>query len=113
MFDVGAQERFQTPVQYVSSVADSLLTVVEAVRKHQMKASAKQKFYFDVKINRQCYFVGEKVWVRDKARRRGVCPKLQRRYKGPYTVVKRVSEVLYKLLDQEKVVEIIVNFNRL
>lgn len=78
-----------------------------------MKASEKQKKYFDFKVNHQCYHVGEKVWVRDKARKRGVCPKLQRRYKGPYVVMERVSEVLYKLLDQEKGVEMIIHFNRL
>ncbi|KAK9972385.1 hypothetical protein ABG768_025692 [Culter alburnus] len=66
MFDVGAQERFQTPSEYVSRLAESLSTVVGAVRGHQMKASEKQKKYFD-----------------------------------------------FKLLDQEKGVEMIIHFNRL
>lgn len=43
MFDVGEREIFQIPAEYVSRLTDSLSTVVEAVKKHQVKASANQK----------------------------------------------------------------------
>lgn len=40
----------------------------------------------------------ELVWVRCKARKRSVCLKLQRRFKGPYKVIERIMEVLYRVV---------------
>ena len=53
------------------------------------------------------------VWVRNTARKRGVCPKLQRRFKGPYRVLDRVTDVLYRLVLEEGGKESVVHFNRL
>lgn len=95
MLNLGDGERFSSINQYITNLAGILSTVVKAVQKHQTKVSGQQKSAFDVKVNFQYYSEGELVWVRNKAKKRGLCPKLQRRFKGPYKILQRITEVLY------------------
>lgn len=37
------------------------------------------------------------MWVRDQRRKRGQCPKLKKKFSGPYLVLDRLSDVLYQL----------------
>ena len=85
--------RYSSATEYVSRLFDTLSTVVDAVKGHQVRASTGQKETFDFKANFQYYSEGERVWLWDKAKKRGVCPKLQRRFKGPYRVIERITKV--------------------
>lgn len=70
MMGVVGQKRFTTMNEYVEKVAESLSTVVRAVKNHQTRASKHQKLHFDFKAKFQYYSVGELVWLKNKARRR-------------------------------------------
>ena len=113
MLNVGKGETVTSVTEYVSKLAETLSTVMGAVRGHQARASGRQKEAYDVRVKWQYYSEGELVWVRSKAKKRGVCPKLQRRFKGPYRVLERVTEVLYRLVLVEGGPEITLHFNRL
>uniref|UniRef100_A0A3B3QC10 Gypsy retrotransposon integrase-like protein 1 n=1 Tax=Paramormyrops kingsleyae TaxID=1676925 RepID=A0A3B3QC10_9TELE len=113
MLNLDHGERLKPMSEYVSSVSQTLATVVEAVKKHQSEASHRQKRCYDFRAQPQFYSVGELVWMRDKARRRGVCPKLQRRFKGPFKVKERISEVLYRVCLEKGGGDTIVHVNRL
>lgn len=62
----------------MTGIAESLSTVVAAVKRHQSQASQRQKTCADFRANFHYYVVGELVWIQNKARKRGVCSKLQR-----------------------------------
>lgn len=96
MLNLDGGERFSSATEYVSRLGDTLSTVVGAVRGHQARASGRQKEAFDVRVRWQYYTEGL-VRVHSKARKRGVCPKLQRGYRGPYRVIERITDVLYCL----------------
>lgn len=113
MLEVGGGEEFTSVNAYVSRLMETLSTVVEAVKKHQAKASRQQKANFDLRVNFQYYSEGELVWVLDKSRKRGLCPKLQRRFKGPYKIMDRVTEVLYRVAPIWEGPEKVIHFNRL
>ena len=113
MLGVASKDKFTSVSDYVTRTADTLSTVVEAVKRHQAKASNRQKAAHDFRVNFQYYSVGELVWVQNKARKRGLCPKLQRRYKGPYKVLERVTDVLYRLTWEGGGPDIVIHFNRL
>lgn len=78
MLDIDSQGSFASVDDYVSKLNDMLSTVVEAVKKHQTKASDQQKTLYDFRANFQYYSEGELVWVQNKAKKCRVCPKLQR-----------------------------------
>lgn len=113
MLNIDVNEKFPSAKGYVERLTESLSTVLEAVKKHQARASENQKFYFDFKAQHQSYSVGEFVWVRNKARKKGVSPKLQKRFKGPFRVIERVSDVLYRIQPEGGVSSNVVHFNLL
>uniref|UniRef100_A0A803JFV2 Gypsy retrotransposon integrase-like protein 1 n=1 Tax=Xenopus tropicalis TaxID=8364 RepID=A0A803JFV2_XENTR len=94
-------EKFTSPTSYVSEVARRLAGIRNMVKYHQAKATGKQKEYYDLKITAQVYEPGENVWVRDSTRKKGVCPKLRPKYKGPYVIAQKLSDVLYRVCDTE------------
>lgn len=83
--------------------------MVEAVKKHQTRASEQQKTAYDFRASFQYYSEGELVWVQNKSKKHGV----KRRYKGPFKVIDRVTEFLYRLVRVEGGQESVVHFNRL
>lgn len=113
MLNVGHQEQFLLASEYVTGLADTLSTVVEAVKRHQAKASGQQKETFDLRANLRFYFVGELEWVRNKVKKKDICPKLQRRYRGPYKVLERMSDVLCRMVLAEGGPKIVVHYNQL
>lgn len=104
-------ESHATVDEYVHNVRERLRTVGAAIQRHQQVASQSQKEFYDLRVSHQYYEPGERVWVRDKRRRRGQCPKLMKRFVGPYVVIERMSDVLYRLRGDNG--NTVVHFNRL
>ncbi|GBO25898.1 hypothetical protein AVEN_174202-1 [Araneus ventricosus] len=40
---------------------------------------------------------GDQVWMYNPKRRRGLSPKLQQKWEDPYTIVKRLNGVIYRV----------------
>lgn len=91
------EEGYRNVHEYVHTVRKRLRTVAGAIQRHQQAASQSQKEFYDLKVSHRYYEPGERVWVRDKGRRRGQCPKLRKLFAGPYLGLERVSDVLYRL----------------
>jgi hypothetical protein len=113
MLNLDNGEQFSSASEYVARLLETLSTVVDAVKGHQLRASRKQKEEYDFRAHFQYYSEGELVWVRGTAKKKGLCPKLQRRFNGPYKVRERITEVLYRLVPVEGGTEMVVHFNRL
>ena len=45
------------------------------------------------------YAVGARVWLYNPRKKRGLTPKLQSNWEGPYTILQRLSPITYKLGD--------------
>ncbi|GBN03697.1 hypothetical protein AVEN_258828-1 [Araneus ventricosus] len=45
----------------------------------------------------QHFNVGDQVWMYNPKRRRGLSPKLQQKWEGPYTIVKRLNDAIYRV----------------
>lgn len=73
MLSLDGRESFSSPSKYVKSLADTLSTVVQTVKRHQVNASSQQKMAFDFRANFQYYLEGELEWIHNKARKCGVC----------------------------------------
>ena len=76
MLNLDNGEQFSSASEYVARLLETLSTVVDAVKGHQLRASRKQKEEYDFRAHFQYYSEGELVWVRGKAKKKGLCPKL-------------------------------------
>lgn len=111
MLDVGAEGMCQSASEYVSQLTQTLYTVMEAVKKHQAKACLQQKSNFDVRATQQYYSEGELVCVLNKTKGRGLCPKLQRWFKGPFKIMERITDVMYCVVPLGDGPENVLRFN--
>ncbi|GFV97085.1 kinectin [Trichonephila clavipes] len=57
-------------------------------------ASEKMKTRYDARAIGHDFHKGDKVWLWKPKRRKGLSPKLQTNWEGPYTVLKRLNDVV-------------------
>ena len=102
-------------------IEDHRVRIVEQVRLAQQlakenlqKAQRKDKHYYDQKASKSNIKVGDEVWLHNKARKKGLSPKLMAKWIGPYRITNKVSEVNFELTDpQNKRKPTVVHCNRL
>ncbi|GFT02250.1 retrovirus-related Pol polyprotein from transposon 412 [Nephila pilipes] len=56
-------------------------------------ATDKMKIRYDARAKGHTFNEGDKVWFWNPYRRKGLSPKLQTSWEGPYTVLKRLNYV--------------------
>ena len=71
---------------YVQKLQGYLSTVREAVKINHKRATGKQKEYFDLKVTPQRYEENEYVWLCDYQKKKGLSPKLRKKFKGPFRI---------------------------
>ena len=81
--------------QYVDDLQSKLQSIHEVASQRLVEASNRQKRDYDHWENRTDYNTGDLLLVRDVTKRKGLTPKLQSRWKGPYTIVKLISDFVY------------------
>ncbi|GFU94884.1 uncharacterized protein TNCV_821071 [Trichonephila clavipes] len=59
-------------------------------------ASEKMKTRYDATATGHDFHEGDKVWLWNPKRRKGLSPKLQMNWEGPYTVLKRLNDVVVR-----------------
>ena len=60
----------------------------------------RQKALYDDKVHRKPFAVGDRVWLHSPVVPRGKSRKLHHPWTGPWQVVKRLSDAVYRLQSQ-------------
>ena len=81
---------------YAYELEKHMIKVHDLARKHIQLSSDSIKFHHD---NFHEYSVGDAVWFHNPVRKKGITLKLQRPWKGPYVVIAKYSDVVYKIQD--------------
>ena len=64
----------------------------------QLNVTARrQKRLYDRFATRNSFQVGNFVWLKDERRKKGYAPKLQLAYEGPYLVIGKLSDLVYRI----------------
>ena len=87
----------RTPSEYVQQLKTSLHDAYALVREHCKSEHKRQKAIFDEKIHGKPFDLGDNVWLHSPAIPRGQSKKLYRPWKGPFKVVERFGESVYKI----------------
>ncbi|KAJ8962278.1 hypothetical protein NQ318_018257 [Aromia moschata] len=97
---------------YVSTLRQRM-DIHERVRSNIQGASDRMKETYDINANDGRYQPGNQVWLYNPQRRRGLSPKLQSSWEGPYEVVTRINDVVYRIQKLPRGKPRVVHFNRL
>ena len=82
---------------YLRGLQQRLAEVHDFTRKRQELAGEKQKRAYDTRCRGRPFSSGEKVWVYNPTRKKGVSPKLTSKWVGPCEVLERISDVVYRV----------------
>ena len=99
--------------EYITQLQERMESTHEYVRVKLQHSSSRQKRYYDQKINGKTHNTGDLVWLHEPRRKLGLCPKLQRYWKGPFTVIQKINDLLYRIQRSPKSKPKVVHFDRL
>ena len=86
-----------TTSEYAEKLKKRLKRTYELTKVNRRKASERYKDYYDVKEKDTTYNVGDKVWLHVPFVKKGKNLKLSQPWQGPYTIVKKISDVVYRI----------------
>ncbi|XP_063215566.1 retrovirus-related Pol polyprotein from transposon 412 isoform X1 [Bacillus rossius redtenbacheri] len=82
---------------YVNRLEERMTFIHDEARRNLRIATNRMKTRYDMKANSAGYHEGDLVWLYNPQRRKGRCPKLQTAWEGPYEVLKRLNDVVYRI----------------
>ena len=104
----------QSSTEYATQLESTLTEAYEKVRANTTRQLDHQAELYNEKVHGKPYEVGSHVWVLFPQVPRGKSKKLYRPWSGPFVVVKRLSNVTYRVQDcNNRRKRMVVHFNRL
>lgn len=88
--------------RYVANFRSNLITAYQNVREHMGHQLDCQKEFYDRKIHGQPFQPGDLVWLHSQHVKRGQAKKLHCPWTGPYRVVNRLSDAVYRIQHTQK-----------
>ncbi|GFU62526.1 kinectin [Trichonephila clavipes] len=76
-------------------------------------ASEKMKTRYEARATGHDFHAGDKVWFWNSKRCKGLSPKLQTNLEGPYTVLKRLNDVVVRIQKSPHSKPKVIHYNRL
>ncbi|GBM86456.1 hypothetical protein AVEN_108462-1 [Araneus ventricosus] len=93
---------------------EARLEGVHAFARDRIKlASERMKTRYDSGATGHHFKEREQVWIYNRKRRRGLTPKLQEKWVGPYTIVKSLNDVIYRVQRSPNTKPKVFHVNRL
>jgi hypothetical protein len=100
-------------INHAADLVDRLHDIHNYARKHLKLASDRMKTHYDRAANCTRYHEGDSVWLCRPTRKKGKSPKLQSPWEGPYTIVTRINDVVYRIQRNPRSKMMAVHLDRL
>ncbi|UYV64922.1 K02A2.6-like [Cordylochernes scorpioides] len=98
---------------YVNNLRSILLETHELVRAKIRTASHRMKTRYDQRANHDGFRQNDLVWLFDPKRKKGLSPKLMPVWEGPYKIIKRINDLVYRIQRSSKSKAKVVHLGRL
>ena len=108
-----SQGEVHTTTEFARDLRDRMSEVRSTVANNLKMSAETMKRRKDEKAIGNPYIEGDQVWLFNPRRKKGQSPKLSSHWEGPYTIVKVLSAVTYRIRAPGKVACKVVHFNRL
>ena len=102
-----------SPSSHASQVSQSLTEAYRLVRERLQTNHMKEEELYNRKVHGPPLQEGEKVWLFTPAVPKGDSRKLHHPWTGPYRILKKLSEVNYRIQHLQNYKKQVVHFNRL
>ncbi|GFU41615.1 retrovirus-related Pol polyprotein from transposon 412 [Trichonephila clavipes] len=102
-----------SPEEYVQNLQARFEDVHHLARERINLRTEKMKTRYDTKATGHQFKEGDKVWFYNPTRRRGLSPKLQSHWDGPYTILKIINDVVIRIRKSTNSKPRVVHYDRL
>ena len=99
--------------EYAANLVEKLHDTHRFGRQHMKVASDRMKARYDQLANSAGFQEGDRVWLYRPTRTKGKSPKLQRSWEGPYNIITRINDVIYRIQRHGRAKRIVVHLDRL
>lgn len=106
------QEEIQLD-DHIGDLRSRLLTIHDSVRKNLRINGDRMKARYDLKANSTGFQEGDLVWLYNPKRQKGLSPKLQLDWEGPYTIDNKINDVVYRISRNPRTRKKVVYIDRL
>ena len=107
------EEPHQGASDYAHALQERFERVHNFAREHLDTMTSRMKQKHDLQMESPPLQEGDAVWLHNPQRKKGLTPKLQRPWQGPYTVTKKINDLVYRIQLGPKAKPKIVHRNRL
>lgn len=83
--------------EYVADLKNRLNEIHETARVKMNLYSERMKTRYDVRAAAPGFVEGQKVWLYNPQRKKGISSKLTMSWEGPYVVIKKINDVVYRI----------------
>ncbi|GFU77781.1 retrovirus-related Pol polyprotein from transposon 412 [Trichonephila clavipes] len=101
------------PEEYIEKLQERMEEMYHLARERIGMASEKMKTRYDARATGHDFREGDEVWLWNSKRRKGLSPNLQRNWEGPYTVLKRLNDVVVRIQKSPHSKPKVIHYNRL
>ncbi|GFW94963.1 hypothetical protein TNCV_1464611 [Trichonephila clavipes] len=102
-----------SPEEYVQNLQARFEDVPNLARERINLRTEKMKTRYDTKATGHQFKEGDKVWFYNPTRRKGLSPKLQSHWDGPYTILKIINDVVIRIRKSTNSKRRVVHYDRL
>ena len=104
-------EQRQIPMEYLKEQTSKLRQAYGMARKSARVATRRYRDYYDARTSGDTYQIGDKVWRQSHVRKKGTSSKLSPKWEGPYVIIKRITDVVYRIKKEKGRKRVVVHFN--
>ncbi|GFV04281.1 retrovirus-related Pol polyprotein from transposon 412 [Trichonephila clavipes] len=101
------------PEEYIEKLQALMEEMHNLARERIAMASEMMKTRYDSRTTGHDLHEGDKVWLINPKRCKGLSPKLQTNWEGPYTVLKRLNDVVVRIPKSPHSKPKVIHYNRL
>ena len=98
---------------YAYRLRSTLQDVHENARSNLKLAASKQRRMYDRNTMSRTFSKGDWVWLRSTQKKKGVTPKLMTKWVGPYLVIAKLTDVVYRIQMSQRAKPKVIHLNRL
>ncbi|GFX69654.1 retrovirus-related Pol polyprotein from transposon 412 [Trichonephila clavipes] len=101
------------PEKYIEKLQARMDEMHHLARERIGMASEKMKTQYDARVTGHDFHEGDKVWLWNPKRRKGLSSKLQTNWEDPYTVLKRLNDVVVRIQKSPYSKPKVIHYSRL
>ena len=109
----GTKQTFDTAQEYVLYLQARMKNVHDNARKSMQNAALKQRKQYNNRLKVNSYEKGDQVYYYYPVKNAGTSKESYFMWRGPYTIVSKLSDLLYRIQEKESREPFIVHHNKL